>query len=410
MNKNLVIAAAGVLLVAAAPAFAGTDFTKALTEGKVNADLRARYENVDTSGLDTADAFLGRARLGYTTGDFYGVTGVVEGEAVQHVFDQDYDDATGAATGDSVVADPDTVEVNQAYLQYGLYDTTIRGGRQVLADWDNGRWVGSDNWRMNQTSYDGVLVQSKFFPHVTASYAYVAQQNNNLGLEAPAGNVDFDSNLVNISTDWLKFLTVSGYGYFLDSDDTAAGATAFGSNTWGIRGSGNYAIDNAWKVLYAGEYANQEDAGHNAASYDLNYWTVEGGVGYKSFTARVGYEVAEGETGAGIVNPFGDNHQFNGKADVIGLSNGGAGLEDLYVAGDITLGQVHQYVDGTKIAAEWHDFNAENGSADLGQEFDIEVTKDFGKHYTAGVLFASYDADSFAADTDKIVVSVGAKF
>src|SRR5690606_10613972 len=154
MNKKLVMAAAGVLLVAAAPAFAGTDFTKAITEGKVSGDARVRYENVDTTGLDDANAFTGGARLGYTTGDFYGVSGMVEMEGVSGIFNEDYNDTVNGKAGQSVVADPETVEVNQAYLQYSNFDSTLRAGRQALENWDNGRWVGSDTWRQNHTSYD----------------------------------------------------------------------------------------------------------------------------------------------------------------------------------------------------------------------------------------------------------------
>ena len=409
MNKTLVMAAAGVLLVAAAPAFAGTDITKALTDGKVNADLRARYENVDTDALKDADAFTGRARLGYTTGDFYGVTGMVEFEALTGAFGEAYNDTVNGKTARSVVADPETTEVNQAYLQYSLYNTTVRGGRQVIADWDNGRWIGSDDWRQNQTSYDGVTVSSTYVPHLTVNYGYVAAQNTNIGREAATGRVNHDSNLINLSTDIIPYITVSGYSYMLDSDEIRSQA----SNTLGARATGSYNIDTAWKVMGSAEYAQQEDAGHNPTSYDLDYMAFEGGLGYKSAYAKVGYEVAEGQGGSKvIVTPFADAHTLNGKADVIGLAGtGGNGLEDLSVTAGVEVAQLHPMVDGLKIEGEWHDFQAERGGADYGQEFDVEISKDFMKHYNAGVLFASFDSDNAAfKDTDKIVAQVSAKF
>jgi hypothetical protein len=409
MNRKLVIAAASALLVAAAPAFAGTDITKALTDGKVNADLRARYENVDTANLNDADAFTGRARLGYTTGDFYGVTGMVEFEALTGAFGEAYNDTVNGKTARSVVADPETTEVNQAYLQYSLYNTTVRGGRQVIADWDNGRWVGSDNWRQNQTSYDGVTVSSTYVPHLTVNYGYVAAINNNIGREASTGRVNHDSNLINLSTDIIPYITVSGYSYMLDSDEVRSQA----SNTLGARATGEYAIDNAWKVMGAAEYAQQEDAGHNPTSYDLDYTSFEAGVGYKSLYAKVGQEVAEGNGGNQvIVTPFANAHALNGKADVVSLAGtGGNGLEDTYIAAGVEVAQVNPMVDGLKIDAEWHDFQAERGGADYGQEYNVEISKDFMKYYNAGVVFASFDADSTAfRDTDKVIVQVGAKF
>lgn len=410
MNMKLAIAAASVLLVAAAPAFAGEDLTKALTGGKVSADLRARYETVEQGTLSDANAATIRTRLGYETAAFYGVTGGVEFENVLSVGNEDYNDTVNGKTTESTIADPETTEVNQAYLAYAAYDSTLKVGRQVLADWDNGRFVGDSNWRQNQFSYDAALVQTKLIPMVTATYAYVANQRTNIGLEAKNSNQEGNSHLINLSTDALKFVTLSGYAYLIDNDTN----TTLTSNTYGVRAAGDYAVNKDVTALYAGEFARQQDARDNPRNYSLNYWAVEGGVGYKSLTTKVGYEVVEGNGTASVTTPFSSNHNFNGLTDVINTTGTIAnGLEDLYVKADVEVGGVHQYVDGVVVSGEYHDFQAENTSADYGTEWNVGVKKNFGKTYYGELVYADFDADDAGTgfvDTQKFVAQVGAKF
>lgn len=407
MNMKLAIAAAGALLVAAAPAFASDDFTKALTGGKVMGDINARYEFVDTTGLSDANAFTIRTRLGYETGALYGITGGIEFENVLGIGREDYNDGVNGKVTRSVVADPETTEVNQAYLAYSAYNSTLKAGRQVLADWDNGRFVGDSNWRQNQFSYDAVLLQTKLIPYVTATYAYVDKQHTNFGNELAGADQEGNSHLINLSTDALKFVTLSGYAYFIDNDTTPT----LSSTTWGIRADGEYNIDRDWSALYTAEYARQNDARSNPTNYSLDYWTVEGGVGYKSAHAVIGYEVVEGDGTSSVTTPFTSGHSFNGRSDVINTAGTIAnGLEDLYVKGAVEIGGVADYVNGIIVSAEWHDFEAEQGGADYGTEWNLGLKKNFGKYYYVEGVYADYDADTFGVDTQKFIAQVGAKF
>jgi hypothetical protein len=64
----------------------------------------------------------------------------------------------------------------------------------------------------------------------------------------------------------------------------------------------------------------------------------------------------------------------------------------------------------------YHDFSADEDTAtidDLGKEIDLVYSKKFGKHYNAGVKYATYDAGDQAAgkvDTDKLWLWVGLNF
>ncbi len=59
----------------------------------------------------------------------------------------------------------------------------------------------------------------------------------------------------------------------------------------------------------------------------------------------------------------------------------------------------------------YHKFDAAKGSGDFGSEWDLQVTKAFGPHYTVGVKYAAYSAeDAPYADTDKFWVWGEVKF
>ncbi|MEE9330090.1 MAG: hypothetical protein V3V30_08125, partial [Parvularculaceae bacterium] len=84
------------------------------------------------------------------------------------------------------------------------------------------------------------------------------------------------------------------------------------------------------------------------------------------------------------------------------------GLEDFY-------GSLSYVIDmdgpfkGLKFDAVYHDFSADTGG-DYGIEIDLQVSKKFAKHYYASLKFADYNADGHATDTQKLWVSLGAKF
>lgn len=97
-------------------------------------------------------------------------------------------------------------------------------------------------------------------------------------------------------------------------------------------------------------------------------------------------------------------HKFNGWADKF-LAPRNNGLEESYfsVAGSIS---------GVKLVGVYHSFSEDQGGADLGTELDLLALKKFTKHYSAGLKYASFSADSSSAlaDTDKVWLWGQAKF
>lgn len=149
-NRIILVAMFIMLSVGSTQLAIADTFTKMLTEGKVSADFRLRYENVDQdNALKNADALTLRSRLGYTTGDFLGFSAMLEFEDSREVGVDNYDDGLGSNPKYSAVTDPETTELDQGFVQYHNWGGTARLGRQVIT-LDNQRFVGDVGWRQDR--------------------------------------------------------------------------------------------------------------------------------------------------------------------------------------------------------------------------------------------------------------------
>jgi len=186
---------------------AADDFTTALTEGKPTLDLRLRYEGVDqNNALKDANAVTLRTRLGYETGKFNGFSLFAEFEDVTAIED-DYSLPADSPKIYSVVADPDSTEVNRLSLTYsGLADTSVIYGRQRII-FDNARFVGNVGWHQNEQTFDGILFKNISLSDTTLNYAYIYNVNTIL-----AGKTDIKGHLLNASYSGLSFGKLTGYG------------------------------------------------------------------------------------------------------------------------------------------------------------------------------------------------------
>jgi hypothetical protein len=93
---------------------------------------------------------------------------------------------------------------------------------------------------------------------------------------------------------------------------------------------------------------------------------------------------AAGRTG--FSTPLATLHAFNGWADVF-LNTPAAGLQDLYAFAQVTL------PGAFPLRFVYHKFDADSGSGDFGQEFDVLLSRKLGKHWTALAKYAYYDAE-----------------
>lgn len=367
---------------------AAATFSESLTGGKVSLDVRYRYEYVEQdNALQEATASTVRSRLGYLTDPFHGVSGYLEFENITAVGDDDYNSGANGKTQYSSVLDPEGSEVNQAYLSVSaLPATVVKLGRQRLL-LDNQRFIGNVGWRHNEQTFDAVSLVNKSLPDTTVTYAHLINVNRITGL-----NADMASDLLNASYGGWAAGTLSAYVYLLDYTQGAGSST----QTAGLRFTGGTKLGEQAKLLYTAEWAQQSDYADNPASYDLNYLFAELGGTLNGVTAKLGYEVLEGDGIRAVQTPLATLHAFNGWADQF-LTTPAAGLEDVYLS-------VGGALLGIDLLAVYHDYSADSGGGDYGTELNFQAAKKFGKLYTVTAKYASYSAGDLAGkvDTDKI--------
>ncbi|PWF48987.1 alginate export family protein [Massilia glaciei] len=418
IKKTTATSFAALSALFAAPALAADTLTSALTKGTTTASVQYRFEDVETGAATAseASAHTVRLRLGYATGTFHGFGAMVEAESVQALGSKHYDSrALGqTANGYAVIADPDSDEINQAFLSYtGIAKTTVKWGRQRIK-LDNDRFVGNVGWRQNEQTYDAVTVVNTSLPATTLTAGYITNVNRVFSDRAAArtagpagGNHKMGSTILNARYTGFKPGELSAYAYLLDYDSASA-MLASTSDTYGVRFKGG-ALAGAVKLLYTAELATQSDGGDNPVSYRARYALLEGGVDFKTAVVKLGYEVLGGDRGArtkaggalvaagkSFSTPLATLHAFNGWADMF-LATPSQGLRDVYVSLDGKAG-------GANLMLSYHAYRADKPTAvlsskRLGSEWNISATKAFGKHYLVGAKLADYSAAGTPATT-----------
>ncbi|MGE4405227.1 alginate export family protein [Pseudomonas sp.] len=400
---TLALLAAG--LACSATASAEENFSNLFSDAKPIFDLRYRYEHVDQdNALKHANAQTLRTRVGVQSGKWYGLSALIEADNVSRLGKAAYNDTRNGQSDYSVVPDPDGSEINQALLRYDHALGNAVVGRQRI-NLDNQRFVGGVGWRQNEQTYDGALGQLKPLDGLTLTYAYIDNINSIFGPEdnrfdnrSNPANIEGHSHLFNAQYQLAPELTVTAYGYLLGLDNLAASAVAdygtLSSKTTGVRLNGTLS-----GVGYALEYARQRDYADNPLDLDSEYYLAELGYTLKGVALKAGMEVLGGDSTPGnraFQTPLATKHMFQGWADTF-LLTPEDGVQDVYAGGSLPL-------FGGTLQAWYHDFRAERGSRQYGEEIDIAYSHAIPllKGLVATVKYAGYDADDYAVDTEKL--------
>lgn len=376
--------------------FLNTRIPDAIAKGKFNLNARLRYEYVNQEGTpaitDESHAPTIRTRFGYTTAPLYGFQAMAEAENVSVIGDYKNYNAAGAngVPYKPVVADPRTTELNQAWLSYNYTNwVTLKGGRQRIT-LDNHRFIGDVGWRQNMQTFDAGTVQSQPLPDLNLFYGYLWDVNRVFGDvdDLPNANRDFksDSHLFNVSYSGCKYGRLVGYTYLLDLENQAGNAAS--SATYGAYWAGAAPITDDVSLGYHAEFAWQTDYADSPLDYGAEYYNAELSANHKLVSGGVGYEVlGSDETDSGFASfrtPLATLHAFNGWADVF-LNTPAVGLRDAY--GFVQLNLPAQ----VPLRFIYHKYDSDEDSVDLGHEFDVVVSKKFGKYWTALAKYAYYD-------------------
>ncbi len=403
MNKKRQLMAALAMGFICPTAWSVESLAEAFTEGDANLSFRYRFEMVDQDNFTRdANASTLLTRLNYGTEKYQGFKFFIEADNIMEVFGDNYNAGGGNTPNNGqypVVADPTGTDINQAWVSYDFADKqTLKLGRQRII-LDNQRFIGGVGWRQNEQTYDalsfdGQIAGSPLF------ISYVENVNRIFGDDVAAGDHDNQTLLANWSNKWQDKHQLTVYYYNIDNQDVASFSTA----TLGASFKTHWPVGEH-KMTFAAEWAQQSDAHNNPVNYDANYLRLDLGLALKQVTFFTGYEVLEGDTnqaGAAFRTPLATLHAFNGWSDQF-LTTPDAGLEDSFVGakGDI---------EGFNWQLVYHQFDANSGSGDFGDELDFSVAKKLNKNFSALVKAAQYNAKDIKTDTNKYWLMLSAKF
>jgi len=403
-RKSIALSIALLSTTATAPTLAADTLAEAFRGGKPFANLRLRYENADIeNATPEADALTLRTTFGYETGEYKGFSVLVEAEDSREVFGvRDFSvNPAGVRVGQfDTIADPETTELEQAYVQYKAGGFTGKLGRQTFT-LDNHRFVGHVGWRQDRQTFDALkLNYNKAGFDLTA--AYLTQRNR---IFAEVGDIDSEDIILNASYKG-DFGKVVLYSYLLEQEDQASTSPDAEIDIYGISYAGSSKAGDA-TIDYRAEYATQDNESTNT---DTDYFNVGASAKLGIAKLSLGYESLGSDNGIdAFATPLATLHGFNGWADVF-LTTPTVGLEDFSATLDADIA-------GGKFTLAYHDFSADEALAgdsdDLGSEIDVRYTRDFGEHVYTGIKYADYsdgDSPDSPSDTERFWIWAGLKF
>lgn len=364
-------------------------------------DARLRHEHVEQNGLPlTADAVTLRIRPGIEAkaGPW---SALVEAEGTLP-FATGYNDGLNGKAAYPLVADPRNLELNRAQIRYAQGGLTATAGRQRLELADQ-RFVGPAAFRQNEQTFDAARVQWTG-GRVSADLTYAWSDrtvNGTRGNGARQEAVDGD-NLFALFGYRTRIGTLTGFAYLVDQDEALVQGFRLSSQTYGLRFSGSIDLRPGTSLGYTASWARQRDYRRNPNDYSADYRLAEATLTSGGFNAALGYEVLGADRGAALTSvqmPLASFFRFNGWAGKFGTTPPD-GLRDLYG----TLGYARKEAgpfDSVNIGATLHRFDSDRAGRHYGDELDFVLGARLGKA-SASIRYATYAADRFATQTDKL--------
>lgn len=365
-----------VTVLAAEPA----SLEDALASGKFSINARLRYEGVTQTGLRDANALTLRTRLGYTTASLRGWRALAELENITAADPDAYSQAglNAGGAGRASVGDPETTELNQAFLSYQRGETIVSLGRQRLV-LDNARFVGEGAWRQNLQTFDAISAQDRSLAKTTLTYAYLNRIHRTVGDRHPQGNWASSSHIFNAAYAGLPGGTLAGYGYLLDLPGSRANSCA----TYGASFSGSAAIAGDFRLIHRVEFARQTNHGSSPLSYSAGYHSLELGMGVPAGSLALGQERLGADRSAAFRTPIATLHAFNGWADVF-TTTPAAGLRDGYARASVNLPAA------VTLNVIFHRFTLDRTGARAGDEWNAQLLRKFGAAWTGMIKYADF--------------------
>jgi hypothetical protein len=360
-------------------------------------DARWRLETVDDdSFVREAGASTLRLRAGYRSAVHDGFSFVVEGEFTRDVFGGHFNSTANGETTYPTVVDPDSEELNQAYLRYAPREgSQFTLGRQRIVH-DNQRFFGNVGWRQNEQTFDAFDAQHRTSNGWALRYSYLDRVQRIYGEDHPnplLGRWQLDAHLLS-AAHALGPGTLTGYAHLIENQSLPASS----HRNLGLRYVARRDVPQGLGWNLALEWAVQDDYADGSAAIDADYLLLEGGLAWRGNGFRAGWERMGGDGSYGFATPFATLHAFDGWADRF-LNTPASGLEDAYLGWSRKQGAWNASV-------VFHDFRSEVGSIHYGREWDASLAWSFAPRWTAMFKLAAYDAGDIGADVTKTWLSL----
>ncbi|WP_343527540.1 alginate export family protein [Sphingomonas sp.] len=391
--SSFLLVSASALVVT--PAAAQTVTLKPLAEA------RLRWEQVDQDGLpQKSDAVTARIRTGMvaTSGHWSALAEAQGNLAIV----PDYFDGAHPDPNRPLIADPQSIGLYRAQLQYRSAPLTLTIGRQRII-LDDERFVGGAQFRNNAQTFDAVRAELVPVKGLKADVSYVWGIRTVWGIDGNGIRPrSIGGNTVLANLGWASPIgTLSGFAYLIDEDEAALQGFRLSSQTYGTRLAGAKPIGKA-KLAYQASWARQSDYHRNPNRYAVDYWLADVALDLNGPRLGGGYEVLGADKGQALTSfqtPLSSIFKFQGWADKF-TTTPPDGIRDLYASTGWGWKQIGA-VKAVSLSAIWHRFESDRLIRHYGNEIDLLAQGKVGRT-TASLRYADYQADRFGADTQKL--------
>jgi hypothetical protein len=355
-------------------------------------DLRLRHESVDDAAFARrAEATTYRLRLALPLRFSERWSAWLEAEHTGHLFGERYNSSANGASGFPLVADPDNTEFNQGWLRYTLPGWQATLGRQRI-NLGNQRFVGAVGWRQNEQTFDAFDVQWSGESGRGVRYAYLDRVQRIFGDDHPQplqAGWNLDSHVIEAGTAFAHG-RLSALGLW--HENRSLPQTSHRNLT--LRWDGKLAAGFRYTLEAAQQRPHADGLDRNRASYVAAQAALPSAAGEFS----LGWERLGGNGSYAFQTPLATLHAFNGWADRF-LSTPADGLRDAYLGWKRGFG-------GLTASLVLHRYESDTDGRRYGDELDAALSWKLAPQWNVLFKTARYRADSFAADVNKLWVSV----
>lgn len=370
------------------------------------ADIRLQLETAAQDDFpETSEALMVRLRSGVQIKrERWALR--IDGQANLAVVDN-YADGLNGLTDRPIIADPQNIALYQAHLRYTAPGFTIAAGRQEIS-LDDERFVGTAPIRQNGQTLDAVRAQWTGIENLKLDVSYAWSFRTVWGIDGAGARqqaVDGDTVLVNAAYK-ARLGTLTGFGYLVDLDEAAVQSFRLSSQTYGMRLAGSQKLNEDLALSYMASYARQSDYGRNPNRYAADFIALEGAAEHRGWRLGAGFESLGADDGAvlgSFQTPLSSGVKFLGLAGKF-LPTPPDGVRDFNATAAYTFKTVGA-LKAVRLQAVFRHFTSDRNRRVYGEEVDLLASAKWGKAGIA-IRYANYAAESFAADSERLLVQV----